>query len=361
MTGDETLNLGGGTLNINGTSTLNAFTHLGGTLGGTGAVTVSGNAALGSGVQTGTGTTVLQGATTLSGNFALDAGRTVQNTATGTFTWTAGALNLDSTSAPLGGTFQNDGLFIASGSGANTIFNSHGSGVFLNHGTFRRSGTTASHTSTIFAPFNNTGTVEVQTGILAVASSGFTNAGTIDTAAGATFRNTSGAFTNNGTLVGNGTYDPLTTLTNAGTIAPGNSVGALTVAGGLTQTAAGAMEFELASLASFDTLDVLGNLTLDGTLEILSLGGYNPNAGDSFTLITFDDGVADASDLSGTFAHLVFTGFGAGIGFDVSYLTHSVVVTATFIPPAIPVPAAAWLLGSGMLGVFGAARRKRRG
>ena len=49
-------------------------------------------------------------------------------------------------------------------------------------------------------------------------------------------------------------------------------------------------------------MDVLGNLTLAGTVHVSSLGGYNPNDGDTFTIITFDDGVADATDLLGTFS-----------------------------------------------------------
>ena len=36
-------------------------------------------------------------------------------------------------------------------------------------------------------------------------------------------------------------------------------------------------------------MDVLGNLSLDGLLQVSSLNGYNPNNGDMFTIITFDE------------------------------------------------------------------------
>ena len=63
--------------------------------------------------------------------------------------------------------------FIASGNSANTILASNfgvgdtgADALFTNAGTFRKSGSTANNTTTVDVIFNNTGTVDVQTGIV---------------------------------------------------------------------------------------------------------------------------------------------------------------------------------------------------
>jgi hypothetical protein len=148
------------------------------------------------------------------------------------------------------------------------------------------------------------------------------------------------------------------TLINDGILAPGFSVGALAVDDNFAQTAGGVYEVELGSLVDFDTLDVNCNVDLDGTLRIVSLAGYTPTVGNVFTIMTFDDGVADASDLNGAFANLVWQGFTPGIGFSVSYFAHSIVLNAIAAP--IPLPAPIWLLLSGVFGLARTASRRGR-
>jgi hypothetical protein len=92
-------------------------------------------------------------------------------------------------------------------------------------------------------------------------------------------------------------------------------------------------------------------------LRVIGFGGYNPNDGDSFTIITFDDGVADASDLTGVFDNITALGFDPGVTFTAQYFDHSVVLNASVEP--IPVPPAVWLFSSGVLGLIGFASRKR--
>ncbi|MGH8598050.1 MAG: hypothetical protein ACREXT_15450, partial [Gammaproteobacteria bacterium] len=99
-------------------------------------------------------------------------------------------------------------------------------------------------------------------------------------------------------------------------------------------------------------------LALDGVLKVSSLGGYNPVVGDAFTLITFDDAVADPGDLSGLFASLTSSGFHPSIEFGVSYFEHSVVLNV--VASAVPVPAALWLFGSGVAMLLGRGMRRRR-
>lgn len=80
-----------------------------------------------------------------------------------------------------------------------------------------------------------------------------------------------------GTLKGSGLLGISTT--NYGTVAPGASVGTLTIDGGYFQKPGGRLEVEIASAASYDKLRVTGlqgAAGLDGTLKPVILGGYRP-------------------------------------------------------------------------------------
>lgn len=87
-----------------------------------------------------------------------------------------------------------------------------------------------------------------------------------------------------GKLSGSGTIGG--TVTNSGTVAPGTSPGTLHITGDYIQTAAGQLEIELASAASFDRLEITGSASLAGTLAVSLTNGFMPSAGTSFTILT---------------------------------------------------------------------------
>jgi T5SS/PEP-CTERM-associated repeat protein len=99
----------------------------------------------------------------------------------------------------------------------------------------------------------------------------------------------SGTVTGNGTIVG--------TLSNAGIVAPGQSVGSLSVSGNYSQSAIGKLKIELAgtSAGDYDTLNISAQATLAGTLDVeLGLNGGNPfvpQLGDTFQFLTAGGGV----------------------------------------------------------------------
>lgn len=165
--------LRGGVLGLDGASTVASLTHSGGTLSGSGTVTITGAANFGNATHSGPGTTVLQGASALtSGTLALDAGRTLQNN--GTFTWSGGGINLNPTNAPGVGTIVNSAgaTFEVSGNGTGGIGANNLAGdpptaaAFNNAGTFRKSDSLATDTTSVTVAFNNSGTVQAQSGIL---------------------------------------------------------------------------------------------------------------------------------------------------------------------------------------------------
>ena len=254
-----------------------------------------------------------------------------------------------------GATINNNGTF--NDSNAFNSFIEHNVGGphnFNNIGTYNKTENTIT-TFDLGVNFNNTGNVNVNAGTISVANA-VDNLGTISTATGTTFASTSGGanLQNHGTLQGTGTYDSATgrAVQNFGQVQPGTatSLGKLLIAGDYTQDAVGLIEFNLAALADFDTMDVVGNLSLNGTVHVSSLGGYNPGNGDTFTIITFDDGVADVSDLLGVFSHVTWSGFDPGVSFVALYFDHSVVLSASASP--VPLPGGIWLLATGLGGLM---------
>ncbi|RBP35926.1 autotransporter-associated beta strand protein/T5SS/PEP-CTERM-associated repeat protein [Roseimicrobium gellanilyticum] len=85
-----------------------------------------------------------------------------------------------------------------------------------------------------------------------------------------------------GTLGGSGII--VGNVLNHGTVASGNSVGALTIHGNFRQTGSGTLELEIASLHRFDQLSVSGTAHLGGTLDVRSLGA-DLEYGDQFPFL----------------------------------------------------------------------------
>lgn len=140
--------------------------------------------------------------------------------------------------------------------------------------------------------------------------------------------NPSGAFRNlaGGVLGGPGTFEfPDGLGSNAGTLAPGLSVGTLTIVGNVSNAGTALLDLELGGAATnaHDRLLVQGALALGGTLRVTLVDDYAPAPGDTLTVV-------QASGLSGVFANAVpasgDTAVGADLGgvrADVTYDTAS--------------------------------------
>jgi hypothetical protein len=92
-----------------------------------------------------------------------------------------------------------------------------------------------------------------------------------------------------GTLSGAGTVDAHV-VNSGGTMAPGNSPGFLDVTGNYSQSAAGTLALEMAGrnagTPEFDRLRVTGTTTLNGTVNLTLLNGFQPSAGEEFRVIS---------------------------------------------------------------------------
>ncbi|TVR55499.1 MAG: hypothetical protein EA425_00635, partial [Puniceicoccaceae bacterium] len=92
---------------------------------------------------------------------------------------------------------------------------------------------------------------------------------------------------NGGSLEGTGTVDA--SLDNAGSLIPGASPGRLAITGAYTQQAAGNLAVEVAGFTpetEHDLVAVTGSATLAGSIEVTLLDGFQPEFGDTFTILT---------------------------------------------------------------------------
>jgi T5SS/PEP-CTERM-associated repeat protein len=152
---------------------------------------------------------------------------------------------------------------------------------------------------------NGAGSTWTMTGDLAVGGAGqadltISNGGSVSAPGGVTVTQQSNVY-GNGSIVGN--------VHSFGDIYPGGTdqIGMLTISGNYTQGQAiplssfGSLNIELESAASYDSLNVNGNITLDGTLNISILDDfpntYIPAIGDSFDILNWTGSLSGAFDL----------------------------------------------------------------
>ena len=135
------------------------------------------------------------------------------------------------------------------------------------------------------------------------------------------------------------------TVFNHGTLLPGNSPGVMNIDGDLNLFDDGTLIIEIGGTTAgieYDVFNITGTLSLAGTLEILLLDGFTPQAGDTFS-------VFNAADTLGAFDTVIFPELGDGRSFVFS-LDGAVSV--------VPLPAGVWLLGAGF-GLVAVRRHKR--
>ncbi len=230
---------------------------------------------------TGGGAFVINGSSTLSGNIA--PGQQV----------IVASILTDATLTAASG-FTNGGIISLRGNAAGTSAN-----LTVTAGTLTNTGAiTAQVLATISADLTNDGTVEVAGALqpttltLAKQNGIYTNNGTfiIEAAAltmeGTTFENVAG-----GVIEGTGTLDvSAVAFTSAGDINPGGSAGTLTIVGDLVLTATSDINTEIGgpTATESDLIQVIGNLTLGGSLNVSLIGGFHPSAGDAFVPLTYN-------------------------------------------------------------------------
>ncbi len=319
--------ISGGTANFNGSGVIapsSLTLGIYGTLSGSNAVTVDGPMTWGTASTiSGANTVTANGGLTISPGVSLN-GRTLINTAAGVWSnsSSAGSLSLEGgaviSNAP-GATFDCLG---------NGLMNfGFGGGLFANGGLFRVSGAGAE--TTIEVPFNNNGTVEVDSGTFSL-SAPFTQAAGLTFLNGGNIANSSPLQILGGELTGGGVISG--SVTNAGLLHPGGPLGQTTMDGSYTQTATGTLDIILAGPGQptgFNSLMVSNSASLAGTLSVSVTNGFEPPEGTLFQILS-------CASCSG-----VFNALNLPQGLSVNYSNNGVFLVVTgpvIVPVAIEPP-----------------------
>lgn len=165
--------------------------------------------------------------------------------------------------------------------------------------------------------------------------------------------------TNRGIISGTGEFTG--NVTNYGTIEPGSSPGTMTIDGNFTQDSAGTLVIELGGYTQsteYDFLNIVGNATLSGFLDVNLLSGFDPVADATFNIIHAD------GELTGAFTGWDLPGLTGGKSFEIVYDYEADDVYLKVLgggepPIPTPEPGTLLLLGFGIATLGFAGRRYR--
>lgn len=135
---------------------------------------------------------------------------------------------------------------------------------------------------------------------------------------------------NAGTLGGTGTLQSALTVASTGTVAPGASIGTLTVNNAVTLSGRTVMEVNRGATPKSDLLVSSGLLTYGGTLEIVNLGAAL-QAGDTFNLF-------DAASFTGSFSSITLPTLADGLAWKVGALSLDGTLMVVQVPGIVAQP-----------------------
>jgi hypothetical protein len=343
----------GNTVNFNVDADTGTLTQTGGEIGGAGTLTVSGQTTMSGGSMTGAGTTQAEGGLLLNGtNKFLEDSRRLVNASGQHGEWSQGNIYLYDTAALVneaGATFEI--------SGASRSATGVGGGAIDNQGSVVVNTSDSDQVISV-STLNNTGSIDIRQGTLHSTDSNHINDGNIRVASGATLRGTySLQNSTTGLITGSGLIDPGSSytyaFTNAGQISPGDGIGTLSVDGDLAMLTSSIFNVDLGGLSDFDLLSVTGDSALGGTVNVSLVNGFIPTVGQTFDILLTEA-------LTGEFSSIVSAN--SDYQWSMTYILNEAGQDiARLGVSAVPLPAAAWLLLSGIAVLAGFGRHRSIG
>jgi hypothetical protein len=306
-------------LNFNGTAPLtpSSMTMSGGTLSNNTPLAIKGPLNWSGGAIDGP---VQCNGGTLSNFCDLQGGQLIN---TGTLAWNSASLNDGAGSVISNAAGATINLSV--GTYAVTFPQYGGTSAFDNAGQLNFSA--GPNTGTVGDTFNNSGTLSVNSGTLALSALYRQTAG-LTLLNGGSVNNSLPLLIQGGTLGGSGTISG--SVTNNGTVSPGKPFGTMTIDGNYVQTGLGTLNIELGGTVpgtSFDLLTVANSATLAGTLNVGFANGYVPASTNlSFTFL-------NANPLTGAFGNFSYPSY--EVGLQLSYATDSAGIQVTNLGPVI--------------------------
>ena len=152
-----------------------------------------------------------------------------------------------------------------------------------------------------------------------------------------------------GTVTGSGTVDG--SFNNLGTLAPGDGgIGSLGISGNYFQS--GFLVTDLSGADSDDVLNVGGQATLGGTLDLSLQDGFVPTPDETFLVMTYGSDTGNFYDIEGALP--------ANEYWDATYDAGDLYVTVETGSPSAPEPATFPLLAAGCVGLLWTRNRLAR-
>ncbi len=275
----------GGTANFSGTTAATTISLTGGTLAGSGSVTSSGLFTWSGGTMSGTGVTNTNGGLLINNAQVFLDTRTFNNALGSTATLS----NFAEVFFQNGAVFNNNGTLLASANnGSDGFFDNGGGGTFNNTGTFTRDTAGTVFTIGPNIVFNNSGTVNVQSGTVGFDGGYTQTAGTL-VLAGGDVESSTGLQIQGGLLTGVGTINAA--ITNSALLRPGLGVGGLAVNGNVSLLTASNLSFQLGGLtqgSEYGFLNVNGTVALGGQLVLSFVRNFQNSVtnSDVFTVLS---------------------------------------------------------------------------
>lgn len=169
-----------------------------------------------------------------------------------------------------------------------------GTEAFTNLGTLTHS--SGGGTATVAPAFGNEGYVDQLASTLAFGQFVQRGLDSVLALTDATVRCLAPCVIDGGSVIGRGTFEG-SLVNNGGIVAPGFSEGKLTITNNYTQAANGAIAVEVGGpppSGKFDQVEVQGQASLAGSMNVMTTDNYQPTLGDKFSLV-------GASSVQGSF------------------------------------------------------------